>query len=165
MILRGEFINSPQLWVMKSEWMVNNEEVRDILSALRCVSADFYEEIKREVYAIKEFKASMMKELGFGIKIEACLEPKQRKPSELTPYLFVLFPMDKPSKACYIVDKKGKPIKNPIRYKIKAGDRLVWAIIDLEWLREVTLGLAQLDEAHKDKVIEDIFQRVNRTRA
>lgn len=139
------------------EWMVDNEEIRDILSALRCLSKNIYEEIKKEVYDIEDFKYDVRKELGLGVKIEASLEPKQRKPSELTPFLFVLFPIDKPTDVYYIANKREEKIEHPVKHKIKAGDKLVW-VVNKEWLKEVVVSLAKLDEDHRRRVIEEVFK-------
>jgi len=143
------------------EWMVNNEEVRDMLSALKCISPARYEEIKRQVYTITCFKPEIEKELGFGIKIEACYEPKQRKPQEKTPYLFVLFPMDKPTDVCYIVNKRDEVVKQPSEYKIKAGDRLVWIVKEEGWFNEIVITLAGLDNDHKNRVIKEVFEVIS----
>jgi len=143
------------------EWMVSNEELRDILAALKCISINIYRRIKEEVYSVNEFNISLEKELGFGIKIEASLEPKQRKPSELTPYLFVLFPMDKPTEVCYIVNKRDELVRDPIGYKIMAGDRLIWVPNERD-LEEITVSLARLDEDHKKRIIQEIFQVLDR---
>jgi len=143
------------------EWMVNNEEIRDVLSALKCVSPNKYKEIKRQVYSITRFKPKIEKELGFGIKIEAGYEPKQRKPQELTPFFFVLFPIDRPTDACYIVNKREEIVKQPLGYKIKAGDRLVWVVKEEEWLREIVVALAGLDEDHKERVKKEVFKVIS----
>lgn len=139
------------------EWMVDNEEIRDILSALKCLSENTYGEIKKEVYAIKEFRHNIKKELGLGVEIEASLKPKQRKPSEQTPFFFVLFPMDKPTDVCYIINKRGEKIEHPTGHKIKAGDKLVW-VVNEKWLKEVVVSLAKLDKAHKERIIKEVFE-------
>ncbi|MEM2189316.1 MAG: hypothetical protein QXG35_08330 [Nitrososphaerota archaeon] len=152
------------------EWMVDNQEIRDILSALKCISKDSYEKIKQEVHNIRDEEylfdnshASSEKakeiELDFDVRIEISLKPKQRKRKEKTPYLFVLFPLDRPTNICYIIDKRGEKIENPIGHKIMAGDTLVW-IVREELIKEIVVNLAKLDKAHKNGLIKEVFSKI-----
>jgi hypothetical protein len=149
------------------EWMIANEEVRDILSALRCISREEYDNIRSRVYNLVEAnfidwsRKAVTREIDYGISIEATRRGKQRKPEELTPYLFVLFPLDSTSKAHYLVDKRGRRIKETVGYKIKAGDKLLW-IMDKSWIEDITIMLASLDEDHNIRVKENVFDVIER---
>ena len=153
------------------EWMITNEEVRDILLALRCISPNDYEVIKRAVDGVKpshyikwhEVRGALRKELDdTGIIVEASLRGKQRKPEELTPYLFVVFPLDRPSKAHFITDKWGKIVDEPVGRRIMAGDKLIWIIFNNEWIKEITVLIAKLSEKHNQRMKEDVFQVIAR---
>jgi len=153
------------------EWMITNEEIRDILLVLKCISPRKYEEIKEVVYGIRpnnyikwhQVKDTIKKELdGTGIFIEASMRGKQRKPEELTPYLFIVFPLDKPSKAHCIVDKRGRQVHQPVGRRIMAGDKLIWEILNYNWIRDVTVLVARLSEAHNNKLKKDVFQAIEK---
>lgn len=150
------------------EWMITNEEIRDILSALRCISKEEYANIKVQVYRLVEanfidwkHEKVVKKELDFGISIEASRRGKQRKPEELTPYLFVLFPLDSASKVHCLVDKRGGRIKETVGYKIKAGDKLLW-ITNVSWIGDIAVMLASLDKDHNIKVKKNVFNVIER---
>ena len=150
------------------EWMIANEEVRDILSALRCISREEYGNIRVQVYRLVEanfidwsHEEAVTKEIGYGISIEATYRGKQKKHEELTPYLIVLFPLDSTSKVHYLVDKRGRRIKETVGYKIKAGDKLLW-IIDVSWIEDIAIMLASLDEDHNIRVKENVFDVIER---
>jgi hypothetical protein len=147
------------------EWMIANEEVRDILSVLKCISKEDYDNIKDRVYSLMKSdfikwsrKKAVIKEIGYGISIEATRRGKQWKPEELTPYLFVLIPMDSTSKVHCLVDKRGRLIQETVGYRVKAGDKILWRIIDVSWIENIVKLLACLDEDHNRRVKEDIFE-------
>jgi len=148
------------------EWMITNEEVRDILSTLKCISRKNYDEIRSLVYGLAEYidwskEIVVRDELSYGIFVEASLQPKMRKRTELTPYLFVLFPLDHPSEAHYLIDKKGRRVDRTLRYKIRAGDKLVWLIEDIDWIRIIVSRLATLSEAHNRRIKEEVFEIID----
>lgn len=95
------------------------------------------------------------------VELSLSLRGKQRKPEELTPYLFIVFPLDRPSEAHYIVDKRGHVIREPVGHKIMAGDRLVWEILDSAWLREITILVARLSADHHRRLMRDVFQAID----
>jgi hypothetical protein len=150
------------------EWMIANEEVRDILSALRCISREEYDNIRSRVYNLMEanfidwsHEQVVIKKLDYGICIEATYRGKQKKTEELTPYLLVLFPLDPTSEVHYLVDKRGRRIKETVGYKVKAGDKLLW-IMDVSWIEDIARMLASLDEDHNIRVKENIFDVIER---
>lgn len=138
------------------EWMITNEEVRDMLSALRCISPQSYKEIKELVLSVSQFNAKVREEIGRGISLEASLLPKQWKRAELTPYLFVLLRLDETTDEHYLIDKRGRLIEKTLGYKLKAGDKLVW-VIKQQQIKRIILALASLDEFHKGMVKEKII--------
>ena len=152
------------------EWMITNEELRDLLSVLKCISPGEYEAVRGLVRAIgpddyvrwHQVEGPIRVELDkTGIVVEASMRGKQRKPEELTPHLFIVFPLDSPSEAHYIVDKRGHVIREPVGHKIMAGDRLVWEILDSAWLREITILVARLSADHHRRLMRDVFQAIN----
>ena len=149
------------------EWMITNEEIRDILLALKHVSPDEYEAIKEDVEDVRpsdyinwqEVKGPLRVELDeTGIIVEACLRGKQRKPEEPTPHFFLVFPLDRPSRAHFIMDMWGNVVREPVGHKITAGDRLVWEILDNRWIKEVTVLIARLSEAHNSRMKEEVLR-------
>lgn len=143
------------------EWMLTNEEVRDVVSALRCISPETYQNIECKVTQIKHYSANWTKEIGEGITLEAKPLPKQRKPTELTPFLFVLLRLDYYTEYHYLVDKRGKKIEAVLGHKLRAGDKLIWAI-DAAQIEEIAIGLASLDSQHQEMVKEGVFGALSR---
>ena len=152
------------------EWMITNEELRDLLSVLKCISPSEYEAIRELVHAIgpddyvrwHRVEGPIRVELDeTGIVVEASRRGKQRKPEELTPYLFIVFPLDRLSEAHYIVDKRGSVIREPVGYKIMAGDRLIWEVLDSAWLREIAILMARLSADHHRRLVRDVFQVID----
>jgi gas vesicle protein len=139
------------------EWMITNEEVRDILSVLRCVSNAHYKIIRKQVEHISEFVDELREEINDGISLEARLRPKQKKAKELTPYLFVLLRLDSTTDTHYLVNKRGKRINRPLGYALKAGDKLNW-LIKPNQIEVIVTKLASLDRSHLEKVKQEIFR-------
>lgn len=133
------------------EWMITSEEVRDMVSALRCICSDNYEQLKESVYSVTTFRSEYRDKIGEGIDLEARLLPKQRKPSEYTPYLFVLLTLDRTTNEHYIVDKKIKRIDKTVGHSLRAGDKLVW-VIRLAQISEITKRLTSLSKMHYEMV-------------
>ncbi len=162
----------PNLWIFRPtfgdliyegdifEWMISNEELREILYVAKCMEADYYEEIKKAIHNLNKFESHVDITLGWGVKIEGELRPKQKKGEELTPWFFILFPLDRSSNVYYLKDAKNNKIENPINRKIRAGDRLVW-VVDLNWLKTIILKLAGLSEDHKEKIIKEVFEPID----
>jgi len=153
----------------KFEWMIKNEELRDILFVLRCLSKKDYNAIKEAVYEIKpsdyinwDEERMLIKQLGYRIIVEASLRPKMWKPTELTPQLFVVFPLDKVSEVHYIVDKRGRKILKPCGHKIMAGDKLIWIILNNEWIRDIASFIARLSNDHNRKIKKEVFSMIER---
>lgn len=79
------------------EWMVSNDEILDMLFGFRHLSASIYGELKTSVYSIASYIdwKSPPKPIRYkDMVIEGVQKPKQRKRTELTPYFFVLIPLD-----------------------------------------------------------------------
>ena len=153
----------------KFEWMITNEELRDVISALKCLSKEEYDIIKEAVY---EVEASdyidwsrgkiFIKEFVYGITVEASLRPKMRKPEELTPYLFIILPLDKASEAHYIIDKRGTRVLQPCGRRIMAGDKLIWVILDNDWIKDIALLIAMLSNDHNRRIKREVFDVIER---
>jgi len=142
------------------EWMVTNEEVRDIASVLRCISSPEYQEAKRLVNFISSFNSSFEEKIGDGISLEASLLPKQRKSDEFTPYLFVLIALDRVTDDHYLVDKRGRRIEKTLGYRLKSGDKLTWIIKPLQ-IKNIIVSLASLDSRHQAMVKAEVFKMLN----
>lgn len=133
------------------EWMVTNEEVRDMVSALRCICPENYKQLKDSVFSITTFRSQYKDKIGDGIDLEARSLPKQRKPSELTPYLFVLLSLDRTTSEHYVVDKKGRRVGRTIGYSVRVGDKLVWVVRHAQ-IGEIAKRLASLSRMHCEMV-------------
>lgn len=155
------------------EWMVDYQELRDILYCLKKVSLkDFqniflkFNQIQSDV--VKPEDASQRSPITLGnIIIERQILGKQRKREELFPYIFVLF------KLCYetiseeanvfLIDKHGERITDTNGRKIKCGDTLIW-LPSKDEISKIIEEFAVLSKKHKDtakKVIFDKIEKVN----
>ena len=94
--------------------------------------------------------------------MEASLRPKMRKPEELTPYLFIIFPLDKISEAHYITDKRGMRVLQPCGRRIMAGDKLIWVILDNDWIKDIALLIAMLSNDHNRRIKREVFDVIER---
>jgi len=149
------------------EWMLTNNEVRDMLLALKYVSKQSYNDMKEFIYHMHEgdfvdwqTQEKVEGELGYGIILEGSRLPKQWKPTELTPYLFILFPLDNCSDFHSVIDINGNNVKKTLGYKLKSGDRLIWTAKP-EWLKKVAFRLASLDSAHLEMVKSEILTKID----
>lgn len=145
------------------EWMITNEEVRDMASVLRCISPQEYQGAKRFVNSISSFNSSFEEKIGAGITLEASSLPKQRKRDEFTPYLFVLVALDRVTDEYYLVDKRGGRIEETLRYQLKSGDKLIWIIKPLQ-IKNIIVSLASLDRRHQEMVKTEVFEILNNNR-
>jgi len=151
------------------EWMVDYQELRDILYCLKKVSPNDFRDIAQEFNQIQPEteepeEAYQKPPVVVGdIVIERQILRKQRKPTEPFPYVFVLFRLFYETipklTRVFMVDKKGEKIATTNNRKIRCGDTLVW-LPSKEEISKIMEEFATLSKKHKDSAKKLIFNRI-----
>lgn len=151
------------------EWMVDYQELRDILYCLKKASLIDFENIVQHFNRLqptveKPEKASSREPIKVGnIIVERQFLGKQWKPTELFPYIFVLFRLYYKTISketnIFLIDKKGEKIINTSDRKIKCGDTLIWLPSKQE-ISKIIEEFAVLSKKHKETAKKIIFDKI-----
>lgn len=151
------------------EWMVDYQELRDILYCLKEEYPSDFEDIYRKFHRLtpqvdKPEDATRRDPTKVGdIIIEREFLGKQWKPTELFPYVFVLFRLFyktiTENTRIFLVDKHDKKIINTTNRKIIFGDVLVW-LPTKEEISKIIEEFAILSKKHKNTAKKIIFDRI-----
>jgi len=151
------------------EWMVNYEELRDILFCFKEKYPSEFQKIHENFIQIKpmvenaeEFKQETQFKIG-DITIEIKLLGKQRKPSEKFPYVFVLFNLFytkiSDNARVFLVDIYDKKINNTSNRTITIGDTLVWLPTNEE-ISKIIEKFGEISKTHKNSAKKEIFDKI-----
>lgn len=149
--------------------MVDYQELRDILYCLKKVSSSDFQDIVQKFNQIqpsveKPEEAGQRGPIKVGsIIVERQFLGKQWKPTELFPYVFVLFNLfyettSEPTNI-FLIDKNGEKITNTNGWKIRCGDTLIW-LPSKEEISKIIEEFATLSKKHKDTAKKVIFDKI-----
>jgi len=151
------------------EWMVDYQELRDILYCFKEENLPDFEDIQKKFHQLcpqvdKPEDAIPRSPIRVGnIIVERQFLPKQRKITELFPYVFVLFGLfytiATENMRVFLVDIYDKKITNTDNRKITFGDTLIWLPLREE-ISEIMGEFAILSKKHKEKAKEEIFDKI-----
>lgn len=151
------------------EWMVNYEELRDILFCFKEKYPSEFQKIHENFIQIKpmvENAEKFKQETQFKIEditIEIKLLGKQRKLSENFPYVFVLFNLFytkiSDNARVFLVDIYDKKISNTSNRIITIGDTLVWLPTNEE-ISKIIEKFGEISKTHKNSAKKEIFDKI-----
>ena len=151
------------------EWMVNYQELRDIIYCLKKVSLTDFQTIlhkfsQTQPAVEKPEEASQREPIKVGnIIVERQFLGKQWKPTELFPYIFVLLRLFYEAISnetnIFLIDKNGEKITNTNTRKIRCGDTLIWLPLKKE-ISTIVEEFAVLSKKHKDTAKKEIFNKI-----